>query len=88
MLLKNVLKVKDPKLLRVLIDQNNVYATVHRAIGGERQQETCSFLLGNCYFLVMAAGSMSIGKLASSSLVSTIFQREGKMHCSSPGRKL
>ena len=38
------------------MDQNNVYATVHGAIGGERQQETCSFLLGNCYFLVLAAG--------------------------------
>ena len=49
-------KVKDPKLSRVLIDQNNVYATVHGAIGWERQQETCSFLLGNCYFLVLAAG--------------------------------
>ena len=56
--LKNVLKVKDPKLSRVLIDQNNVYATVHGAIGGERQQETCSFLLGNCCFLVLAAGKM------------------------------
>ena len=56
MSLKNVLKVKDPKLSKVLIDQNNVYATVHGAIGGERQQETCSFLLGNCYILVLAAG--------------------------------
>ena len=48
--LKNVLKVKDPKLSRVLIDKNNVYATVHGAIGGERQQENCSFLLGTVIF--------------------------------------
>ena len=31
---KNVLKVKDPKLSRVLIVQNNVYAAVHGAIAG------------------------------------------------------
>ena len=37
--LKNVLKVKDPKLSRVLIVQNNVYAAVHGAIGEDRQ--TC-----------------------------------------------
>ena len=45
--LKNVLKVKDPKLSRVLIVQNNVYAAVHGTIGEDRLQETCSFLLGN-----------------------------------------
>ena len=39
--LKNVLKVKDPKLSRVLIVQNNVYAAVHGAIGEDRLQETC-----------------------------------------------
>ena len=33
MSLKNVLKVKDPKLSRVLIVQNNIYAAVHGAIG-------------------------------------------------------
>ena len=37
--LKNVLKVKHPKLSRVLIVQNNVYAAVHGAIGEDRQ--TC-----------------------------------------------
>ena len=33
---KNVLKVKDPKLPRVLIVQNNVYAAVLGAIGEDR----------------------------------------------------
>ena len=37
--LKNVLKVKDPKLSRVWIVQNNVYAAVH---GEDGLQETCS----------------------------------------------
>ena len=32
--------------------------------------------------------SMPIEKLGSSSLVSSIFQREGKLHCSFTGRKL
>ena len=32
--------------------------------------------------------SMPIEKLGSSSLVSSIFQREGKLHCSLTGRKL
>ena len=41
--LKNILKVKDPKLSRVLIVQNNVYAAVHGAIGEDRLEETCSF---------------------------------------------
>ena len=45
MSLKNVLKVKDPKLSRVLIVQNNVYAAVHGVIGEDRLQEACSFLL-------------------------------------------
>ena len=31
---KNVLKVKDPKLSRILINQNNVYAALHGAIAG------------------------------------------------------
>ena len=143
--LKNVLKVKDPKLSRVLIVQNNVYAAVHGAIGEDRLEETCSFLLGNhhtviltnsyscsrilrlaanianiffeclsakiccswssdkfanlatCEFfsalllLLVGSGpnrSMPIEKLGSSSLVSSIFQREGKLHCSLTGRKL
>ena len=38
--LKNVLKVKDPKLSRVSIVQNNVYAAVHGTIGKDRLQET------------------------------------------------
>ena len=37
--LKNVLKVKDPKLSRVLIVQNNIYAAVHGAIGEDRLKE-------------------------------------------------
>ena len=52
MTLKNVLKVKDPKLSRVLIVQNNVYATVHGATGEDRLQETCSFLLGNHHTVI------------------------------------
>ena len=44
MSLKNVLKVKDPKLSRVLIVQNNVYAAVHGAIGEDRLQETFKML--------------------------------------------
>ena len=43
--LKNVLKVKDPKLSRVLIVQNNVYAAMHGAIGEDRLQETCQKVL-------------------------------------------
>ena len=51
--LKNVLKVKDPKLSRVLIVQNNVYAAVQGAIGEDRLQETCSFLLGNHHTFIL-----------------------------------
>ena len=43
------------------------------------------------YFLLVGSGpkrSMPIEKLGSSSLVSSIFQREGKLHCSITGRKL
>ena len=50
---KNVLKVKDPKLSTVLIDQNNVYAAVHGAIGEDRLQETCSFLLANHHAVIL-----------------------------------
>ena len=50
---KNVFKVKDPELSRVLIVQNNVYAAVHGAIGEDRLQETCSFLLGNHHTVVL-----------------------------------
>ena len=44
MLLKNVLKVKDPKLSRVLTVQNDVYAAVHGAIGEDRKlaKKKCS----------------------------------------------
>ena len=51
--LKNVLKVKDPKLSRVLIVQNNVYAAVHGTIGEDGLQETCSFLLGNHHTVIL-----------------------------------
>ena len=51
--LKNVLKVKDPKLSTVLLDRNNVYAAVHDAIGEDRLQETCSFLLGNHHTVIL-----------------------------------
>ena len=82
--LKNVLKVKDPKLSRVLVIQNNVYPCnkfVKRA--------TCEFFSA-LFLLLVGSGpkrSMPIVKLGSSSLVSFIFQREGKLHCSLTGRK-
>ena len=53
MTLKNVLKFKDPKLSRVLIVQNNVYAAVHGTIGEDRLQETCSFLLGDNHTVIL-----------------------------------
>ena len=43
------------------------------------------------FLLLVGSGpkrSMPIEKLGSSSLVSSIFQREGKLHCSLTGRKL
>ena len=49
MSLKNVLKVKDPKLSRVLIVQNNVYTAVHGAIGEDKLQETCKKTLTLSY---------------------------------------
>ena len=52
MSLTSVLKFKDPKLSRILIVQNNVYAAVHGAIGEDRLQETCSFLLGNHHTVI------------------------------------
>ena len=51
--LKDVLKFKDPKLSRVLIVQNNVYAAVHGTIGEDRLQETCRFLLGNNHTVIL-----------------------------------
>ena len=42
---KIVLKVKDPKLARVLIVQNNVYVSVHGAIGEDRLRRTCKNIL-------------------------------------------
>ena len=50
---KNVLKVKDPKLPRILIVQNNVYAAVLDAIGEDRLQESCSFPLGNHHTVIL-----------------------------------
>ena len=43
--LKNVVKVKDLKLSRVLIVQNNFYTALHGAIGEDRMQETCQKVL-------------------------------------------
>ena len=83
--LKNVLKVKDPKLSRVLIVQNNLYASDKFA---KRATYEFSWAL---FLLLVGSGpkkSMAIGKLGSSSLVSHIFQREGKLHRSLTGRKL
>ena len=46
---KKCFKVKDLKLSRVLIVQNNVYAAVHGAIGEDRLQETCKKMLTSSY---------------------------------------
>ena len=54
------------------------------------KRATCEFFSA-LFLLLVRLGpkrSMSIGKLGSSSLVSSIFQREGKLHCSLTGRKL
>ena len=54
------------------------------------QQATCEFFSAFVLLLVGSGPkrSMSIEKLGSSSLVSSIFQSEGKLHCSLTGRKL
>ena len=71
--LKNILQVKDPKLSRQI-------------------RETCNLQVFSALFLLLVGSgskwSMPIEKLGSSSLVSSIFQREGKLHCSLTGRKL
>ena len=84
MSLKNVLKVKDPKLSRVLIVQNNLYASDKFA-----KRATYEFFSA-LFLLLVGSGpkrSMAIEKLGSSSLVSFIFEREGKLHCSLTGRQ-
>ena len=86
MSLKNVLKVKDPKLSRVLIVQNNVYASDKFA-----KRATCEFFPALFLLLLVGSGpkrSKPIENLGSSLLVSSKFQREGKLHCSLTGRKL
>ena len=71
--LKNILQVKDPKLSRQI-------------------RETCNLQVFSALFLLLVGSgskwSMPIEKLGSSSLVSSIFQREGKLHCSLTGRKI
>ena len=84
MSLKNFLKVKDPKLSGVLIVQSNVYDSDKFA-----KRATCEFF--SAFLLFVGSGpkrSMPIEKLGSSSLVSFIFQREGKLHCILTGGKL
>ena len=70
---KNILQVKDPKLSRQI-------------------RETCNLQVFSALFLLLVGSgskwSMPIEKLGSSSLVSSIFQREGKLHCSLTGRKI
>ena len=46
---KKCFKVKDLKLSRVLIVQNNVYAAVHGTMGEDRLQETCKKMLTSSY---------------------------------------
>ena len=53
------------------------------------KRATCEFFSA-LFLLLVGSGpkrSMPIEKLGSSSLVSSIFQREGKLHCSLTGRK-
>ena len=54
--------------------------------------ETCNLRVFSALFLLLVGSgpkrSMPIEKLGSSSLVSSIFQREGKLHGSLTGRKL
>ena len=54
MSLKSVLKVKDPKLSRLLIVQSNVYAAVHGAIG-EVLGNHHTVILTNSYIIMGAA---------------------------------
>ena len=71
--LKNILQVKDPKLSRQIRETRNLQ------------------VFSALFLLLVGSGpkwSMPIEKLGSSSLVSSIFQREGKLHCSLTGRKL
>ena len=83
--LKNVLEVRDPKLSRVLNIQ--MMFTLPKNL---RNVQLASFF--QLFFLLPVGSgpkrSMPIEKLGSSSLVSSIFQREGKLHCSLTGRKL
>ena len=54
------------------------------------KRATCEFFSA-LFLLLVGSGpkrSMPTEKLGSSSLVSSIFEREGKMHCSLTGRKL
>ena len=124
--LKNVLKVKDPKLSRVLIVRNNgtlpckvqkttmkteilplnvvndqlvIFCSQWMSFGQNLLQlvfrqicETCNLRVFSALFLLLVGWgpkrTMPTEKLGSSSLVSSIFQREGKLHCSLTGRKL
>ena len=76
--LKNVLKVKDPKLSTVLLDRNNVYAAVHDAIGEDRLQETCSFLLGNHHTVILTKSYSCSRKLR---LAANIASVEASSEC-------
>ena len=71
--LKNILQVKDQKLSRQI-------------------REMCNLQVFSALFLLLVGSgpkwSMPIEKLGRSSLVSSIFQREVKLHCSLTGRKI
>ena len=68
----SVTKKCDPKLTRVLIDQNNVYASVHGAIGEDRLQETCSFLLGNHHTVILTKSYSCSRKLRLSANIASV----------------
>ena len=57
---------------------------------GENRSQVNSSVTKNVKDPKLSKGqrSMPIEKLGSSSLVSSIFQREGKLHCSLTGRKI
>ena len=76
---KKCFKVKDPKLSRVLMVQNNVYAVVQGAIGEDRLQETCSFLMGNQHTVILtnSYGSRRLRLAANIALLTSSYLRTG-----------
>ena len=70
----------------------NVFQPKFAAAGLPTNAKRATYEFFSALFLLLVGSgpkkSMAIEKLGSSSLVSFIFQREGKPHCSLTGRKL